>query len=196
MSSHLNRFAVLRLATASTLFSLAGCGHSVRVRYQDDLVKITERSTINYLNVHASSDTEVLTIWGREFKDVRGLNPCYLNITNKHLVLFVTGKDYDGGKATVHLADVSNRTIRDFPAHDSYIGSNIGASETNRYERVASVDGDKLTIEAAFLARRYKYVIDLATPQFEREEADFEGALPPHKMEHHVYERGRISRSR
>lgn len=196
MSSRLNRFPVLALTTAATLLSLAGCGHSARVRYQDDLVKVTERSTINYLNVHASSDTEVLTMWGRDFKDVRGLDPCYLSVTNKHLVLFVTGKDYDGGQAIVHLADVSNRTIRDFPAYDSHIGSNIGATKTNRYERVASVDGDKPTIEAAFLERRYKYVIDLAGPQFEREEADFEGAFPPHNIEHHVYEGGRISVSR
>ncbi len=188
MSSRLNRFPVLALTAAVTLLSLAGCGHSARVRYQDELVKVTERSTINYLNVHASSDTEVLTMWGRDFKDVRGLDPCYLSMTNKHLVLFVTGKSYDGGQATVHLADVSNRTIRDFPAYDSHIGSNIGATKTNRYERVGSVDGDKLTIEAAFLERRYRYVIDLARPQFEREEADFEGALPPHNIEHHVYE--------
>jgi hypothetical protein len=160
------------------------------------LVKVAEHSTINYLNIHASSDTEVLTIWGCDFKDVRGLNPCYLSITNKHLVLFVTGKHYDGGQATVHLADLSKKTIRDFPAYDSNIGSNIGATNTNRYERVASVDGDKLTIEAAFLQRRYKYVIDLARPRFEREEADFEGAPPPHNIEHHVYEGGRISASK
>jgi hypothetical protein len=196
MNSRVSRFAHVALAATAILFSLSGCGHSTSVRYQDELVKVAERSTINFLNVHASSDIEVLTIWGRDFKEVRGLNPCYLSITNKHLVLFVTGKDYDGGHATVHLADVSNRTIRDIPAYDSHIGSNIGATETNRYERVASVDGDKLTIEAAFLERRYKYVIDLARPQFEREEADLEGALPPHNIEHHVYEGGRISIAR
>ena len=196
MSTRLNRFPVLALTTAATLVSLAGCGHSARVRYQDDLVKVTERSTINFVNVHASSDTEVLSIWGREFKDVRGLNPCYLTITNKHLVLFVTGKSYDGGQATVHLADVSNRTIKSFPACDSQIGRNIGAAETNRYERVMSIAGDKLTIEAAFLERRYKYVIDLVKPNFEREEADFESALPPHNIEHHLYEGGRIPTSK
>jgi hypothetical protein len=196
MSQRPNNFLAAALAAAATLFSLVGCGHSSRVRYQDGLVKVTERSTINFINVHNSSDTEVLTLWGRDYKDVRGRNPCYLSVTNKHLILFVTGKEYDGGQATVHLADVSNRTIRDFLAYDSGIGSNIGATETNRYERVARAEGDKLTIEAAFLERRYKYVIDLATPKFEREEADFEGALPPHKIEHHVYEGGRISTSR
>jgi hypothetical protein len=61
---------------------------------------------------------------------------------------------------------------------------------------VATVEGDKLKIDAAFLERRYKYVIDLARPRFEQEEADFEGALPPHNIEHHVYEGGRISISR
>jgi hypothetical protein len=181
------RFPVFALVVTVALFILSGCGHSTSVRYQDELVKITERSTVNFINVHSSSSTEVLTIWGREFKHVRGRNPCYLTVTNKHLILFVTGKDYDGGQATVHLADISTRKIQDVPAYDSNIGSNIGACE-----RVASVEGDKLTIEAAFLERRYKYVIDLAKPKFEREEADFESALPPHRIEHHVYEGGRI----
>jgi hypothetical protein len=197
MSSRFSQLLILAFASAAAVFSLCGgCGHSTRVRYRDELVKITERSTINSLNVHASSDTEVLTIWGRDFKDVRGLDPCYLTVTNKNLILFVTGKEFDGGQATVHLAHLATRKIQDVPAHDSNIGSNIGATQSDRYERVASVEGDVLTIEAAFLQRRYKYVIDLAKPRFEREEADFEGALPPHKIEHHVYENGRISTSR
>jgi hypothetical protein len=196
MISRLYQLPTLALAAAAAVLSLSGCGHSTRVRYQDGLIKVTERSTINFLNVHASSDTEVLTIWGRDFKDVRGLNPCYLPVTNKHLILFVTGRSFDGGQATVHLADTATRTIRDFPAHDSQIGRNIGANKTNRFERVLSVEGDKLTIEAAFLERRYRYVIDLAKPKFEREEADFESAFPPHKIEHHTYEGGRISTSR
>ncbi len=187
---------LLATVAAALSVTLFGCSHSTRQRYRDDHVQITEHSTIQLFNVHGSTDTEVLTIWGRDFKDVRGLDPCYLAITNKHLILFVTGKDFDGGQAMVHLANTATRTVQDFPAHDSHIGSNIGATETNWFERVASVDGDKLTIEAAFLERRYKYVIDLARPQFEREEADFEGALPPHNIEHHVYEGGRISISR
>src|SRR5437868_5293764 len=104
MNSRFNQLPALALAAAVTVLSLSGCGHSTRVRYQDELVKVTERSKINFLNVHASSDTEVLTIWGRDFKDVRGLNPCYLPVTNKHLILFVTGRSFDGGQATVHLA--------------------------------------------------------------------------------------------
>jgi hypothetical protein len=196
MSARFNSFPTLVLVVTAIALPVAGCGHSVRVRYKDELVKVTERSTINYVNVHASSDTEVLTIWGREFKDVRGLNPCYLSITNKGLILFVTGKDFDGGQATVHLANLSTREIQHIPAYDSHIGSNIGATNTNRYERIANIDGETLTIEAAFLERRYKFIIDLAKPKFEREEADFEGAFPPHKIEHHVYEGGRISTSR
>jgi hypothetical protein len=194
-------FRVLAVAGATTLFSVValflfvGVPGSARVRYQDQLVKVTERSTINYLNVHASSDTEVLTIWGRDFIDVRGLNPCYLSITNQHLVVFVTGKDYDGGQATVHLADLSNRTIRDFPAYDSHIGSNIGGTETNRYERVLKVEGDEVTIEARFCDDRYLFFIDLAGHKFEREEAELEGALS-HRIEHHVYENGKIYSAR
>jgi hypothetical protein len=192
MSARIKQLRILALTVAAVLF-LSACGRSTRVRYEDELVKVTERSMINFINVHASSDTEVLTIWGRDFKDVRGLNPCYLIVTNKQIILFVTGKTFDGGQATVHLANLSTRKIQDIAAHDSHIGANIGATETDRYERVASIDGDKLTIEAAFLERRYKYVIDLAASRFEREEADFGRADAPHKIEHHVYQGGRIS---
>lgn len=185
------RFSILALLLTTALISLCGCARSSHVRYQDGLVTITERSTINFINVHSSTDTEVLNIWGRDYKDVRGLNPCYLELTNKHMILFVTGKNYDGGQATVHLADIVTRKITDIPAYDSDIGSNIGATETNRYERVISVDGDQLTIEAAFLETQYKFVIDLSKPKFVRQELDCEGALPPHKRVHYVYEGGR-----
>jgi hypothetical protein len=161
--------ALLVAGLAADVF-LSGCSNVTRERYHDDLVRVSEHSTIHLLNVHSSTDTEILTIWGRDFKDVRGLNPCYLTITNRHLILFVTGREYDGGQAVVHLADTSTKEIRDFPAHDSKIGSNIGASETNRFERVLSVDGDKLVIEGAFLDNRYKYLIDLSKPRFERQE--------------------------
>src|SRR5947208_279337 len=105
MNPRNSRRAFFAVAAVAAMLSLLGCGHSVRVRYQDKLVKITEHSTINFINVHASSDTEVLSIWGRDFKDVRGLNPCYLSLTNRHLILFVTGRTFDGGQAVVHLAD-------------------------------------------------------------------------------------------
>jgi len=171
---------------------LCGCAHENRVRYRDDLVEITERSTIQFLNVHGSTDTEVLTIWGREFKDVRGRNPCYLQIPGRPLILFVTGRDFDGGQATVHLADLTTKKIVDFPAYDSHVGSEIGEPKPNWYERVAKVDGDQLVIEAAFSDRRFVYFIDLSKPRFVREEADFPSAYPPHNLVHEVREEGRI----
>ncbi len=76
----------------------------------------------------------------------------------------------------------------------SQIGRNIGAAKTNRFERVLSLNGDKLVLEAAFPAPHYRRFIDLAEPRSEREEVDFEGAIS-HKMEHHVYENGKISKS-
>jgi hypothetical protein len=170
---------------------LSGCVHENRPRYRDDLVEIREHSTVQLLNVHASTDTEVLTIWGRSFANVRGRDPCYLRIPGRPLILFVTGRDYDGGQAIVHLANISTHEISDFPAHDSRIGSNIGPEQNNWVERVESVSGGTLVIEAAFSDRRYRYWIDLDKPRFLREEEDAPSAYPPHKMEHHVYEEGK-----
>jgi hypothetical protein len=162
----------------------------VRQRYHNDLVTITEHSTIQYLNVHGGTDTEVLTMWGRTFKNVRGLDPCYLEIPNRHMVLFVTGRTYNGGQAVVHLADTATRRIRDFPAHDSKIGYNIGPDKTNGVERVFSLDGDKLIIEARFLDERSKYFIDLSVPRFEREELDLVDPVSK-QFKHYVLENGK-----
>lgn len=189
MNARVGRSSAIALTLTTAMCSLSGCGHSTHVRYQDDLVKVTERSTINFINVHASSDTEVLTIWGREFKDVRGRSPCYLRIPGRPMILFVTGRDFDNGQATVHLADTSSRRVVDFSAHDSRIGSNIGPPGTNWYERVASVQGQQLAVEAAESNCHYKYSIDLATPSFEKEEQTVEDPATGNII-HHVYEHG------
>ncbi len=182
--------AELVAAGVAVCISLSGCNHETRLRYRDDLVEITERSTIQFLNVHASSDTEVLTIWGRDFKDVRGRNPCYLRIPGRSMILFVTGRDFDGGQAIVHLANTSTKQIVNFPAYDSHIGSEIGEPKPNCYERVAKIDGDRLVIEATSTSRHFEYFIDLSEPRFEREEADFENSLTG-TVNHYVYERGK-----
>jgi hypothetical protein len=168
---------------------LIGCTRESRFRYQDDLVKITERSIIQYLNVHASTDTEVLTIWGKDYLEVRGLNPCYLKIPGRPEILFVTGREYDNGQATVHLANTVSRRINDFPAYDSHIGADIGRTGSE-FERVRKIEGEMLTIEAASTSMRHLYVIDLSGPRFIREEFDVTDSKG---VNHHsLYEGGRL----
>jgi len=187
-----NRYRVAAAGVAIT-FLLSACGHDTRTRYADDLVDITDHSAINYFNVHWSKDTAVLTIWGREFKDVRGREPCYLKIPGRQMILFVTGRNFDGGQAVVHLADISTRKIIDIPAYDSGIGSSIGEPKEGWFERISKVDGDQIVVEAACIGRHYEYFITLSPPRFLREEGDVEGP-PDGKLHHHIYEDGKIPR--
>jgi len=171
----------------------AGCEQVVRVRFSDALVKITERSTIQYLNVHDSKDVEVLSLWNHDYLNVRGNNPCYLRLPGRTLILFVTGLDFDGGQAIVHLADTSTRQVEEFPAYDSHIGSCIGGAESNQSERIVSLDGNLLTIEATLSDRHFTYLIDLSGPRFVRESSDFKHG--DGTVEHFVYEGGKAPKA-
>ena len=185
--------ALLVAGLAAGVF-LSGCSSVTNEGYRDDLVSIREHYTIQYFNVHGGTDTEILTILGLDFKDVRGINSCYLPITNRHLILFVTGRTYDDGQAVVHLADTSTHQIRGFPAYDSSIGRSIGATGTSDFERILSLDGDKLVIEGAFLDRRNKYFIDLSKPRFEKEEESGGVSRTTGKLCHYVMEDGKFSK--
>jgi len=77
-------------------------------------------------NVHASTDIEILSIWGRDFENVRGIEPYYLAIPDRHLLLFVTGDESGRGQTVVHLANTETHKIADFPANGSYIGRDFG----------------------------------------------------------------------
>jgi len=169
--------------------AFAGCAHETRPLYRDSLVEVTEHLSIQILNVHGSTSKSVLTIWGRTFDEVRGQDPYYLQLPGRPIVLFVTGRDFDDGQATVHLANTLTHEIRSFPAYDSHIGSNIGMKY--EFERVTSLTDDILVIEANLSDRKYRYRIDLREPRFIREEADFLDSNMTHKWEHYVYEGGK-----
>jgi hypothetical protein len=146
---------------------LCSCSRSARVAYQDEKVKVLRKGTVNLMNVHASA-------FGETCEDVRGQAPFYLEIPGKDSILFVTGRTYDNGQATVHVLNYKTRQEISFPAYDSQIGANIvSAAKANdqRFEKVESIDGDKLVIAAGFLDRRFRYFIDLNVPEFEKEEA-------------------------
>lgn len=172
------------------ILSACSCVRKDRLRYRDELVEVRELSKINLLNVHSSSDNEVLIIWGKRFNDVRGRNPCYLRIPGKPLILFVTGRTWDHGQAVVHLANTESHAILDFPAYDSSIGRCIGDPESNYFEKVESVNGDELVIVSGFNDRRFRYVINLKHPSFVREEGEFLSGISK-KREHYIYEEGR-----
>jgi hypothetical protein len=189
----LSRKFVSFLALVAIL-ATCGCVREDRLRYRDDLVEVRELSKVNMLSVHSSRSSEALFIWGKRFTGVRGRNPCCLRIPGKPLILFVTGRTWDHGQAVVHLANTESRTIQDFPAYDSSIGANIGDPKPDYFERVQSVNGDELVIVAGFLDRRFRYVINLKSPSFVREEGDFLSGISK-KREHYIYEEGRAPKA-
>lgn len=85
------------------------------------------------------------------------------------------------GKAIVHVIDLTTKKEIHFPAYDSHIGNNIrldtGLKAQDELEQIESVNGDKVIISAKFLDSNYRYYLDLAKPEFEKEEGSdvFEG---------------------
>ena len=132
-------------------------------------MEVTEKMLVT-LNVHGGSDTMVMHIFDKTYRNVRGWKPFYLPLPDTNLILFVTGRSYDDGQATVHIANLATRKIQSFPAHDSHIGANIFPSpDPKRFERVRSFDGRHLITEARFLDNWFIYFLDLAKPEFEKE---------------------------
>src|SRR5437764_13203772 len=83
-----------------------------------DKVKVLHKDTVNFLNVHASHDEMWLVAFGKTYKEVRGQAPFYLTIPGKDSVLFVTGRTYDNGHASVHVLNYKTGKLISFPAVD------------------------------------------------------------------------------
>jgi hypothetical protein len=154
---------------------LCSCVHETTTFYQDDKVKVLQKSTTHILNVHASHDEMWLEAFGKTYKDVRGLPPFYLEISGKNSILFVTGRTYDDGQATVHILNYKTHKEIHFPAYDSDIGRNIGGTPSSGgSEKIESVNGDKIEVSAQLdfdhTRSHIRYYLDLAKPEFEREE--------------------------
>jgi hypothetical protein len=178
------------LLLAVLCLALCSCAHSTKTVYQDDKVKVVNRDTINFLNVHASHDEMWLEAFGKTYKELRGQAPFYLEIPGKDSILFVTGKTYDDGQAIVHVLNVKSGREFNFPAHDSRIGSYISSDDT---ERIESVNGEKVIITAKVLDRRYRYFLDLGKPEFEKEEAN--EPIHPGETNSHVWINGVFPRN-
>jgi len=175
----LNIFLITILVALSCPI-LCSCSRSTRIAYQDTKVKVLHKDTLNFLNVHASHDEMWLVAFGKTYKEVRGQAPFYLEIPGKDSIVFVTGRSYDNGQATVHVLNYKTGKAISFPAYDSNIGNCISSSGA---ERIESVSGDKVIISARFLDRHYRYYIDLTKPEFEKEE----GNVPIHGGETNLH---------
>src|SRR2546427_11930603 len=106
---------------------------------------------------------------GKTYKEVRGQAPFYLDVPGKDAILFVTGRTYDNGQATVHVLNYKTAKVSSFSAYDSSIGKGISSNGT---ERIESINGEKVVIPARFLDRQYRYYLDLGKPEFEKEEGN------------------------
>jgi len=149
---------------------------STEVIYKDDKVTVTETLHSYFpFSAHAGiSDTISIKVFGKTYKDVRGWQPYYLEIPGTNWILFVTGPDHNGsGNAVVHLVNLNTKEEKHLRAYDSHIGSNICPREKQterRFEKIESVTTNEVVISAGFLDRRYRYYLNLAKPEFEKEE--------------------------
>jgi len=159
------------------MLPLAGCMKSTSVVYSDKNVTVTLKDTVNFINVHASHGYFEMTVFGEKYSEVRGWIPFYIEIPEKESILFVTGREYDNGQATIHVVNLNTKKELHFPAYDSNIGkcirntNNLDASNNVLFfEQVEKVAGNKLIIGAGEWNSRYRYYLDLQIPEFEKEE--------------------------
>jgi len=176
------------VATSSLIF--VGCVKTTNVAYSDKNISVSFKDTVNLVNVHASHGYYEMTVCGAKYSEVRGYNPFYLSIPEKDSILFVTGRDYDNGQATVHIVNLKTKTEIHFPAYDSHIGSNIRTNSPDMSEVVEKIDGSKIIIHAEGLDRSFRYYIDLSKPKFEKEEAEFRNS-PLGTTNRYVYIEGK-----
>jgi len=176
------------VATSSLIF--VGCVKTTNVAYSDKNISVSFKDTVNLVNVHASHGYYEMTVCGEKYSEVRGYNPFYLSIPEKDSILFVTGRNYDNGQATVHIVNLKTKTEIHFPACDSHIGSNIRTNSPDMSEVVEKIDGDKIIIHAEGLHSSFRYYIDLSKPKFEKEEAEFRNS-PFGTTNHYVYIEGK-----
>ncbi len=171
---------------------LCSCTHETTIAYEDDKVKVLHKLTVNVLAVHASHDEMWLVAFGKTYKDVRGLSPFYLEIPSKDSILFVTGRTFDDGQATVHVLNYKTKREIHFPAFDSSIGREIGGTtNSGGSENIESVEGDKMVISARFMELQYRYYLDLAKPEFQKQECFAPSSNNPGKTNYYLWINGK-----
>ena len=146
--------------------------------YSDKNVTVKLKDTVNFITVHASHGYFEMTVCGVKYPEVRGWIPFYVPIPEKDSILFVTGRDFDNGQATVHVVNLKTKNEIHFPGYDSDIGRNI-RNDGGSYEKVKEIRDDKLVIcagSASLTNCEFQYFIDLKKPEFEKQDAIVWGA--------------------
>ena len=156
----------LAAGLGTTLLLCSCLSTSKNVVYEDERVVVTERVSFYVIppNVHAGSDTISMRLFGKRYKEVRGTPPYYLEIPGTESILFVTGRDYDEGQATVHIVDLKTKKRFSFAAHDSHIGSDIGAGEF-----IEGLGDGKFIVSSERFNCRFTNYLDLKTKKLEKE---------------------------
>ena len=183
---------------AAAFFAICICADaSTKEIFKDDKVTVTEtlHSYIPFSAHVGISDTISITVFGESYKNVRGYIPFYLTIPETDSILFVTGREYDDGQATVHVVNLKTKNEVHFPAYDSHIGSNIRQTNDWCYEKVESVKDNKVIIDAGRnlngrMESRFRYYLDLKNAKFEKEEAEFWNSSS-NTTNHYVYVGGK-----
>ena len=186
-----------KLCGIVALCGLCSCvGPSTKEVYRDAQVNVTERTGWFFLSPHMASSTTSIFVFGKKYKDVRGYQPYYLEIPEKDAILFVTGPDHNGdGNAIVHLVNLKTKGEKHCCAFDSHIGSNIYKQNGQQFEEVESVSGDKLVIRAGFSNARFRYHLDLAKPEFEKEEGMVPNRVHGGQTNLYVWPKGKALRN-
>src|SRR5262245_57236562 len=84
--------------------------------YHDPRVKITAGEIFYFPWPLFISRWSHMKVYGRHYAEVRGAEPCYLEIPQINSLLFVTGGN---GKAVVHMVNINSHKEINFPAYDS-----------------------------------------------------------------------------
>jgi hypothetical protein len=122
-------------------------------------------------SAHADGFRQDVKVNGRTYRDVRGLDPCYINVPAIGCILFVTGNNVRSAQATVYLFNLATKQMTQVDAGHSPFGSYIGWS--GPYPRgatnyVASADSNGLVLVTEYDEKRVTEYLDLRNKRLEK----------------------------
>ena len=116
-----------------------------------------EFSPILLINPHASTST-TLVVNGKEFRGVTGVEPFFLEITNRNAILFVTRDSVIG---TLHIFDFDRNSVVSVNLGAVSFGDAIGLNKGGGRDFIESLTSDHLAVASKFLDRKTVWHVDL-----------------------------------
>lgn len=116
-----------------------------------------------------------LKVFGKTYRDVRGLEPYYINVPALDSILFVTGNNVGQAKATFYLVSVATHQVTKVDGDDSPFGIYIGWDGTyppGATNYIASADTNGLVLVTGDSQKRVREYLDLRTKTLERGRRD------------------------